>query len=62
VKQTHNTMNTTNFQMLHPMTTNTAIKISHRTKIYVTDLATKISISGTMIDYLSASPGSEYLP
>jgi hypothetical protein len=48
--------------MLYPMTTNTVIKVSHKTKIYLTDLATKIIISGAMIDYLSASPGTGYLP
>jgi len=30
------------------MTTNTVIKVSHKTEIYLTDLATKISIAGAM--------------
>jgi hypothetical protein len=48
VKQTHHTINPTNSQMLYQMITNTVIKVSHKTNIYLTDLATKISIAVAM--------------
>jgi len=48
VKHTHNTINPTNSKMLYQMTTNTVIKVSHKTEIYLNDLATKISIAGAM--------------